>query len=36
MTAQDNMIGRPIRDLDTPILLVDLDKLERNIAKEHP
>jgi len=33
MTAQDNMIGRPIRDLDTPILLVDLDKLERNIAK---
>lgn len=33
MTAQANMTGRPIRDLDTPILLVDLDKLERNIAK---
>ena len=33
MTAQDNMIGRPIQDLDTPVLLVDLDKLERNIAK---
>jgi D-serine deaminase-like pyridoxal phosphate-dependent protein len=33
MTMQDNMIGRAIRDLDTPVLLVDLDKLERNIAK---
>ncbi len=33
MSAQSNMTGRPIRDLDTPILLVDLDKLERNIAK---
>ena len=32
MTAQTAMIGRPIRDLDTPVLLVDLDKLERNIA----
>ena len=33
MTAQANMIGRPIRDLDTPVLLVDLDKLDRNIAR---
>jgi D-serine deaminase-like pyridoxal phosphate-dependent protein len=33
MTAQINMIGRPIADLDTPVLLVDLDALERNIAK---
>ena len=32
MTAQTAMIGRPIRDLDTPALLVDLDKLEQNIA----
>ncbi|MFI5339248.1 MAG: DSD1 family PLP-dependent enzyme [Candidatus Methylomirabilales bacterium] len=33
MTAQANMVGHPIRDLDTPVLLVDLDKLDRNIAK---
>ncbi len=33
MTAQTNLIGRPLRDLDTPVLLVDLDKLERNIAR---
>jgi D-serine deaminase-like pyridoxal phosphate-dependent protein len=26
------MIGRPVRDLETPALLVDLDKLEQNIA----
>jgi len=32
VTAQTAMIGRPIRDLDTPALLVDLDKLEQNIA----
>lgn len=32
MSAQASMIGRPVRDLDTPVLLVDLDKLERNIA----
>ena len=32
MSAQTAMIGRPIRDLDTPVLLVDLDKLERNIG----
>lgn len=30
---QANMIGRPIRELDTPVLLVDLDKLEQNIAR---
>jgi len=33
MSTQTNMIGRPVGDLDTPVLLVDLDKLERNIAK---
>jgi D-serine deaminase-like pyridoxal phosphate-dependent protein len=33
MAVQDNMIGRPIGDLDTPALLVDLGKLERNIVK---
>jgi len=33
MTAQTAMIGRPVGDLDTPVLLVNLDKLERNIAK---
>lgn len=33
MTAQFNMIGRTVLDLDTPILMVDLTKLERNIAK---
>ncbi len=33
MSAQADRIGRPIRDLDTPVLLVDLDKLERNIAR---
>jgi len=32
VSAQTAMIGRPIRDLDTPALMVDLDKLERNIA----
>ncbi|UCE52665.1 MAG: DSD1 family PLP-dependent enzyme [Desulfobacterales bacterium] len=31
MSGQYNMFGHPIQDLDTPILLVDLDKLERNI-----
>ncbi len=33
MSTQTNMIGRPVGDLDTPVLLVNLDKLERNIAK---
>lgn len=32
MTAQANLIGRPVVDLDTPVLVVDLDRLERNIA----
>jgi D-serine deaminase-like pyridoxal phosphate-dependent protein len=32
MTTQANMIGRPTGDLDTPVLMVDLDKLEQNIA----
>lgn len=32
MATQANLIGHPVRGLDTPILLVDLDKLERNIA----
>ncbi|MCL4534960.1 MAG: DSD1 family PLP-dependent enzyme [Bacteroidetes bacterium] len=26
-------VGTPVRDLDTPVLLVDLDKLERNIER---
>lgn len=33
MSAQDDMVGRPMAELETPILVVDLDKLERNIAK---
>jgi D-serine deaminase-like pyridoxal phosphate-dependent protein len=33
MTAQANMVGYPVGDLDTPILVVDLDRLERNIAR---
>jgi D-serine deaminase-like pyridoxal phosphate-dependent protein len=32
VTAQTGMIGRPVCDLDTPVLMVDLDKLEQNIA----
>jgi len=35
MTAQDSMFGHPVGDLETPVLLVDLDKLEQNIAKEY-
>jgi D-serine deaminase-like pyridoxal phosphate-dependent protein len=33
MTAQIAMIGRPVADLETPVLLVDLDVLDRNIAR---
>jgi len=33
MTAQNSMIGRPVTDLDTPVLLVDLDVLERNVGR---
>ena len=29
---QTSMVGRPVSDLDTPALLVDLDILEANIA----
>ncbi len=32
MTVQSHLIGHPIGDLDTPILLVDLEALERNVA----
>ncbi len=32
MNAQTNMIGRPVGDLETPVLLVDLEKLERNVG----
>jgi D-serine deaminase-like pyridoxal phosphate-dependent protein len=32
MMQQTNMVGKPTRDLDTPVLLVDLDVLETNIA----
>ena len=33
MSAQTSLIGRPVRDLETPVLLVDLDALERNIGR---
>ena len=33
MSAQVAMIGRPVRELETPVLLVDLDTLDRNIAR---
>ena len=33
MNSQANMVGRRIGELETPLLVVDLDKLERNIAK---
>lgn len=29
---QANAVGKPVKDLDTPVLLVDLDILDRNIA----
>jgi len=32
MHPQANMVGKPIKDLDTPALCVDLDLLEQNIA----
>lgn len=32
MEPQAHLIGRPVNDLDTPALLVDLGKLEQNIA----
>jgi len=32
MTAQSHLIGHPLSSLETPVLLVDLGKLERNIA----
>ena len=33
MSAQTAMIGRPIAELETPVLLVDLDAFERNVAR---
>lgn len=33
MSMDTTVIGWPVKDLDTPALLADLDKLERNIAK---
>jgi D-serine deaminase-like pyridoxal phosphate-dependent protein len=33
MSAQTSIIGRPVRDLETPVLLVDLDTLDRNAAR---
>jgi D-serine deaminase-like pyridoxal phosphate-dependent protein len=33
MTMQSDLIGRSVQDLDTPSLLLDLDVVERNIAK---
>lgn len=32
MGPQANLVGHPVTDLDTPVLLVDLEKLEHNIA----
>jgi len=32
MGAQANLVGHPVTDFETPVLLVDLDKLEQNIA----
>jgi D-serine deaminase-like pyridoxal phosphate-dependent protein len=33
MNSYETVIGRPVRELDTPALLVDLDALDRNIAR---
>jgi D-serine deaminase-like pyridoxal phosphate-dependent protein len=33
MSAQTGLIGRPVTDLETPVLLVDLDAFERNVAR---
>ncbi len=27
------LFGRPIEELDTPVLVIDLDKLDRNIKR---
>ncbi len=32
MSAQAHAVGKSIKDLDTPALLVDLDLLDQNIA----
>jgi D-serine deaminase-like pyridoxal phosphate-dependent protein len=32
MMPQSDLVGHPVGELDTPVLLVDLDRLERNIA----
>lgn len=32
MSPQANLVGRPVGELDTPALLVDLDRLEGNLA----
>ena len=28
-----DVVGRPVRDLETPVLVVDLDRFERNVAR---
>jgi len=33
MVTPSTLIGRPVHEIDTPALLVDLDTLERNIAR---
>jgi D-serine deaminase-like pyridoxal phosphate-dependent protein len=33
MSAQTALIGRPIAELETPVLLVDLEAFERNVAR---
>src|SRR5262249_28115803 len=35
VSAQTSLIGRPVPQLETPVLLVDLDRLDRNVARMH-
>ena len=32
MNPQANLVGHPVAELETPVLLVDLDRLDRNVA----
>ncbi|MEE9256837.1 MAG: alanine racemase, partial [bacterium] len=31
--SENPIVGTPVRELDTPALLIDLDAMERNLAK---
>ncbi|MBT4095421.1 MAG: DSD1 family PLP-dependent enzyme, partial [Nitrospinaceae bacterium] len=31
--SENRIIGMPVRELDTPALLIDLDAMERNLGK---